>query len=76
MGMRENLTTALIIQTILITGGDLTITIHVTVIVVLLIPATCLSSAGTTIKHGSVKARKYHGKPYAMFPCLNEPKNV
>ena len=38
-----------LIQTILITGDDLTITIHVIVIVVLLIPTTCPSCAGTAI---------------------------
>ena len=48
-GNVKNLTTALvIIQAILITGDDLTITIHVIVIVVLSIPTTGLSCAGTT----------------------------
>ena len=27
-------------------------------------------------KYGPVKARKCHGKPCHMFPCLNESKNV
>ena len=40
---------ALLIQTILITGDHLTITIHVIVIVALLIPTTFPSCAGTTI---------------------------
>ena len=49
MGMRENLTTVLIIQIIPITGDAWTIMVPVIVIVVLLISTTYLSWAGTTL---------------------------
>ena len=64
MGVRENLATALTFQTILITGGDLTITIYVTVIVVLLIPTMCLSCAGT--KYDPIKV-------VPTLPSINQP---
>ena len=53
--------------TLLITDGDLTITIHEIVIVVLLIPTTCSSCAGTTISMALSKLGNAMGNLVQFF---------